>query len=281
MVECDGRVQVGAQPCELQAALSRKGKTMKLMKKLLIALALVPALSLASEGGYPLDHAPDRSRQLSALQNGAKLFVNYCLNCHAASLVRYNRLRDIGLSEQQIRENLLFTSDKVGDLMKTAMSEKDAKAWFGAVPPDLSVLVRAKSSSEGTGADYVYTYLRTYYQDESRATGWNNLVYPNVGMPHVLWELQGVRKAKFVEQKDPHEEGKTVHRFAGFQQVTPGKLSQYEFDSQVGDLVAFMDWMSEPVKAKRQAIGFWVLLLLALLVLLTWRLNASFWREVK
>jgi ubiquinol-cytochrome c reductase cytochrome c1 subunit len=143
------------------------------------------------------------------------------------------------------------------------------------------VLVRAKSSSEGTGADYVYTYLRTYYQDESRATGWNNLVYPNVGMPHVLWELQGVRKAKFVEQKDPHEEGKTVHRFAGFQQVTPGKLSQYEFDSQVGDLVAFMDWMSEPVKAKRQAIGFWVLLLLALLVLLTWRLNASFWREVK
>ena len=254
---------------------------MKLMKKLLSVLALLPLLSQASEGGFPLDHAPDRSRQLPALQNGARLFVNYCLNCHAASLVRYNRLRDIGLSEQQIRENLLFTSDKVGDLMKTAMNEKDAKAWFGAVPPDLSVLVRAKSSSEGSGADYVYTYLRTYYQDDSRATGWNNLVYPNVGMPHVLWELQGVRKAKFVEEKDPHEAGKTVHRFAGFQQVTPGKLSQYEFDSQIGDLVAFMDWMSEPVKSKRQAIGFWVLLLLALLVLLTWRLNASFWREVK
>ncbi|MBM3365002.1 MAG: cytochrome c1 [Betaproteobacteria bacterium] len=254
---------------------------MKLMKKLLMVLALLPALSLASEGGYPLDHAPDRSRQMSSLQNGARLFVNYCLNCHAASLVRYNRLRDIGLSEPQIRDNLLFTSDKVGDLMKTAMNEKDAKAWFGAVPPDLSVLVRAKSSSAGSGADYVYTYLRTYYQDDSRATGWNNLVYPNVGMPHVLWELQGVRKAKFVEEKDPHEAGKMVHRFAGFQQVTPGKLSQYEFDSQVGDLVAFMDWMSEPVKSKRQAIGFWVLLLLAFLVLLTWRLNASFWREVK
>jgi len=113
---------------------------MKLMKKLLIVLALLPLLSQASEGGFPLDHAPDRSRQLPALQNGARLFVNYCLNCHAASLVRYNRLRDIGLSEQQIRENLLFTSDKVGDLMKTAMNEKDAKAWFGAVPPDLSVL---------------------------------------------------------------------------------------------------------------------------------------------
>jgi ubiquinol-cytochrome c reductase cytochrome c1 subunit len=125
---------------------------MKLMKKLLMVLALLPVLAVASEGGYPLDHAPDRSRQLPALQNGAKLFVNYCLNCHAASLVRYNRLRDIGLSEPQIRDNLLFTSDKVGDLMKTAMNEKDAKAWFGAVPPDLSVLVRAKSSSAGSGA---------------------------------------------------------------------------------------------------------------------------------
>lgn len=254
---------------------------MKLVKKLLAVLALVPALALASEGGFPLDPAPDRSNDLSALQNGARLFVNYCLNCHSASLVRYNRLRDIGLSEDQIRDNLLFTSDKVGDLMKTAMSEKDAKAWFGALPPDLSVIVRAKSSGEGSGADYVYTYLRTYYQDDSRPTGWNNLVYPNVGMPHVLWQLQGVRKAKFVEEKDPHEEGKTVHRFAGFEQVTPGKLSQHDFDNQIGDLVAFMGWMAEPVKAKRQAIGVWVLLFLALLVLLTWRLNASFWREVK
>ena len=254
---------------------------MKLVKKLLAALALVPALALASEGGFPLDQAPDRGNDLSALQNGARLFVNYCLNCHSASLVRYNRLRDIGLSEDQIRENLLFTGDKVGDLMKTAMNDKDAKAWFGAVPPDLSVIVRAKASGEGSGADYVYTYLRTYYKDDTRPTGWNNLVYPNVGMPHVLWELQGVRKAKFVEEKDPHEEGKTVHRFAGFEQVTPGKLSQHDFDSQVGDLVAFMGWMAEPVKAKRQAIGVWVLLLLALLVLLTWRLNASFWREVK
>jgi ubiquinol-cytochrome c reductase cytochrome c1 subunit len=254
---------------------------MKLVKKLLATLALVPALVLASEGGFPLDPAPDRGNDLSALQNGARLFVNYCLNCHSASLVRYNRLRDIGLSEDQIRENLLFTGDKVGDLMKTSMSEKDAKAWFGALPPDLSVITRAKASGEGSGADYVYTYLRTYYKDDSRPTGWNNLVYPNVGMPHVLWELQGVRNAKFVEEKDPHEAGKTVHRFAGFEQVTPGKLSQREFDSQMGDLVAFMGWMAEPVKSKREAIGVWVLLFLALLVLLTWRLNASFWKEVK
>ncbi len=254
---------------------------MKLLKKLLATLALVPVLALANEGGFPLDRAPDRSHDLSALQNGARLFVNYCLNCHSAALVRYNRLRDIGLSDDQIRENLLFTGDKVGELMKATMPEKDAKAWFGAVPPDLSVIVRAKASGEGSGADYVYTYLRTYYQDDSRATGWNNLAYPNVGMPHVLWELQGVRKAKFVEEKDPHDEGKTVHKFAGFEQVKPGKLSAQEYDAQVADLVGFMEWMAEPVKTKRQQLGVWVLLFLALLVFLTWRLNESYWKEVK
>ena len=254
---------------------------MKLLKKLLAALALVPAMTLASEGGFPLDRAPDRSNDLSALQNGARLFVNYCLNCHSASLVRYNRLRDIGLSEKQIQDNLLFTSDKVGDLMKVSLSEKDAKTWFGAVPPDLSVIVRAKASSQGSGADYVYTYLRTYYKDDARATGWNNLVYPNVGMPHVLWELQGVRNAKFVEEKDPHDASKSIHKFAGFEQVKPGKLSSQAYDAEVADLVGFMDWMSEPVKSKRQKLGVWVLLFMAGLVFLTWRLNASFWKEVK
>lgn len=254
---------------------------MTLLKKLLAALALVPALALASEGGFPLDKAPDRSSDLSALQNGARLFVNYCLNCHSASLVRYNRLRDIGLSEDQIRDNLLFSSDKVGDLMKVSLAEKDAKAWFGGVPPDLSVIVRAKSSAAGSGADYVYTYLRTYYQDESRPTGWNNLAYPNVGMPHVLWELQGVRNAKFVDEKDPHAEGKTIRKFVGFEQVTPGKMSAKEYDEQMADLVGFMGWMAEPVKSKRQQIGVWVLLFLGLLVFLTWRLNASYWKEVK
>jgi len=254
---------------------------MKLLKKLLAALALVPAMTLASEGGFPLDRAPDRSNDLSALQNGARLFVNYCLNCHSASLVRYNRLRDIGLSEKQIQDNLLFTSDKVGDLMKVSLSEKDAKTWFGAVPPDLSVIVRAKASSQGSGADYVYTYLRTYYKDDARATGWNNLVYPNVGMPHVLWELQGVRNAKFVEEKDPHDASKSIHKFAGFEQVKPGKLSSQAYDAEVADLVGFMEWMSEPVKSKRQKLGVWVLLFMAVLVFLTWRLNASFWKEVK
>ena len=173
----------------------------------------------ASSSSFPLDAAPKRVNSEAALQNGAKLFVNYCLNCHGAVSMRYNRLRDIGLTDEQIKQNLLFSGEKVGDMMTVAISPKDAKAWFGAMPPDLSVIARAK------GTDYLYTYLRTFYKDETKATGWNNMAFPSVGMPHVMWELQGVRTAKYAEEKDPHDATKTVHVFKGFEQVTPGKFS--------------------------------------------------------
>lgn len=254
---------------------------MNFLKKLLGVLALIPSLALASEGGYRLDTAPDHSTNMAALQNGAKLFVNYCLNCHSASAMRYNRLKDIGLTEDQIKNNLLFTGDKVGDLMKTALAAKDAKEWFGVVPPDLSVIARAKSSSAGTGPDWIYTYLRTYYKDDARPIGWNNMVFPNVGMPHVLWELQGVRTAKFVEEEDPHEKGKMVHKFVGFEQVKAGKLSATEYDSAVADLVSYLAWMGEPAQDQRKRLGGWVVMFLALFSFLAWRLNASYWKEVK
>ncbi|PXX42086.1 cytochrome c1 [Undibacterium pigrum] len=254
---------------------------MKLLKKLIAVLAFAPAMVLASGGTFPLDHAPDRSTDMAALQNGAKLFVNYCLNCHSASAMRYNRLKDIGLTDDQIKQNLLFTGEKVGDLMKTTMSAKDAKEWFGAVPPDLSVIARAKASGDGTGADWIYTYLRTYYKDDSRPTGWNNKVFPNVGMPHVLWELQGVQAEKVVEEKDPHDPSKTTHKFVGFEQLKPGTLSKIEYDNAVGDLVAYMQWMGEPAQSTRKRLGVWVLLFLATLATLAWRLNASYWKEVK
>lgn len=254
---------------------------MKLLKKLIAVLAFAPALALASGATFPLDRAPDRSTDMAALQNGAKLFVNYCLNCHSASAMRYNRLRDIGLTEEQIKDNLLFTGEKVGDLMKTTLAPKDAKAWFGAVPPDLSVIARAKASEAGSGADWIYTYLRTYYKDDSRPTGWNNMVFPSVGMPHVLWELQGVRTAKFVEEKDPHDESKTVHKFGGFEKVSAGTLSPAEYDNAVGDLVAYLQWMGEPAQSTRKRLGVWVLIFLASLATLAWRLNASYWKEVK
>lgn len=254
---------------------------MNFPKKLLAILALLPALAMASEGGHPLDKAPDRSTNMAALQHGAKLFVNYCLNCHNASSMRYNRLKDLGLSEDQIKANLLFTGEKVGEMMTTSMNPKDAKAWFGAVPPDLSVITRAKSSSAGTGGDYLYTYLRTFYKDDTRPTGWNNLVLPNAAMPHALWELQGVRNVKMVEEKDPHDEGKMVHKFAGFEQVAPGQLSTLDYDTAVADLVAYMEWMAEPAQGKRKQLGVWVLLFMSCFVLLAWRLNASYWKEVK
>ncbi len=254
---------------------------MNFPKKLLAILALLPGLALANSGGHPLDKAPDRSTNMAALQHGAKLFVNYCLNCHNASSMRYNRLKDLGLSEDQIKANLLFTGEKVGEMMVTSLDPKDAKVWFGAVPPDLSVITRAKASSAGTGGDYLYTYLRTFYKDDTRPTGWNNLVLPNVAMPHVLWELQGVRTAKMEEVDDPHEHGKKIHQFAGFEQVSPGKLSAIEFDTAVADLVGYMEWMAEPAQQTRKKLGVAVVLFMALFAFLAWRLNASFWKEVK
>lgn len=253
---------------------------MKLAKKIIAVLALVPGLAFAAEGGFPLERAPDR-HDMSSLQNGAKLFINHCLNCHSASSMRYNRLRDLGLTEEQIKNNLLFSQDKVGGMMTTAMRPDDAKAWFGAVPPDLSVIARAKSSPSGTGADYLYTYLRTFYKDDTRPTGWNNMVVPNVAMPHVMWQEQGVRQAKFQDVPDPHEAGKTIHKFVGFEQVAPGTMSQQEFDTATADLVAYLSWMAEPAQGTRKKLGVIVLLFLSVFAFLAWRLNESYWKEVK
>ena len=197
--------------------------------------------------------------------------------------MRYNRLRDIGLTEDQIKNNLLFTGDKVGDLMKIAHARRRTRRhWFGAAPPDLSVIARAKASEAGSGADWLYTYLRTFYRDDTRPTGWNNMVFPNVGMPHVLWELQGVRSAKFVEEKDPHEAGKTVHKFAGFEQVKPGTMSPVEYDTAVADLVGIPGVDGRAGAEDTQATGrLGAAVPGAVLRVLAWRLNASYWKEVK
>lgn len=256
-----------------------------IMKKLLLSVLMALGLlgpATAVEGSLAWDRFPvQKMSDLASLQHGAKLFVNYCLNCHSAAFMRYNRMRDIGLTEDQIRKNLLFTSGKVGDVMKAAIDPRQAKEWFGAVPPDLTVVARSRSGHAGSGADYLYTYLRTYYRDETKATGWNNLAFPSVGMPHALWELQGQRIARFEEVKDPHDPSKTVHRFSGFEQVSPGKLTPQQYDEAVADLVAYLSWMSEPVQNERVRLGVWVLLFLALFTLIAWRLNAAYWKDVK
>jgi len=285
------------------------------MKKLLAAALLLvsPAVLLspvlAADAGYPLERAPERLTDLAALQNGAKIFVNNCLNCHSASSMRYNRLADLGLTDEQIAENLLFTGDKVGDLMTVAMSAADAKKWLGTNPPDLSVIARAKSVNAGpSGADYVYTYMRTFYRDASKQTGWDNLVYPSVGMPHVLWQDQGPRELTIVQthqvtddagkpswervttvfdadgfaatQTEPltnyRGSAKTEHRFRALE---PARAAQYDRD--VADLTAFLSWMAEPHQQFRKQLGVWVLLFLGLFLIVAWRLNAAFWKHVK
>jgi ubiquinol-cytochrome c reductase cytochrome c1 subunit len=215
---------------------------------------------------------------MAALQNGAKLFVNYCLNCHSASFMRYNRLTALGLTERQIKDNLAFTTDKVGDTMNAAINPQQAKEWFGAQPPDLTLVARSRASGAGSGADYLYTYLRTYYRDETKPTGWNNLAFPNVGMPHVLWELQGERRPVF-EKVESH--GHEVQVLRGWEQVKPGKLTPAEYDRAVGDLVGFMQWMAEPEQNSRVRLGVWVLIFLGVFTIIAWRLNAAFWKDVK
>ena len=258
------------------------------MKKLLISLFValgfaLPALpAAANEAGYPWDRFPEsKMNDMAALQNGARVFTNYCLGCHGASYMRYNRMHDIGLTDDEIKKNLLFATDKVGDTMKTMLDPKDAKAWFGAAPPDLSVIVRSRAEpGKGSGSDYLYTLWRTFYRDDARPTGWNNLAFPDIAMPHALWQLQGERRAVFTEVKDEHHPGKTEHRFERFEQVTPGAMSEIEYKEAVGDLVAYLQWMGEPAQGSRMRIGVGVLLFLGLLIVFTWRLNAAYWKNV-
>jgi ubiquinol-cytochrome c reductase cytochrome c1 subunit len=230
------------------------------MKNLLISLLLLPMLALANTAAITVT-APIDATDHASLQRGAKIFVNSCLNCHSANYMRYNRLKDIGLSEAQIKDNLLFAGTKVGDTMKTAMNPKDAKKWFGVAPPDLSVEVRAR------GADWVYAYMRGFYRDSSTPTGWNNTVYDKVAMPHVLYELQG-------EQVMNHE----THKL---ELVKPGKLSPSEYNAYVGDLTNYMAFMAEPGKQKRQHLGLWALLFLGVLLVLAIKLKKEYWKDIK
>ena len=235
------------------------------MKKIITALLFAPVLAFASGATLHLDRAPDKANDKAALQHGAKLFVNYCLNCHSASYMRYNRLADIGLSEAQIRDNLMFTADKVGEPMRIAMQRADAKAWFGAAPPDLTVIARARASEFGSGADWLYTYLRTFYRDENRPTGWNNVVFENVGMPHVLWELQG-------EQVMGPDHKLVLAR--------PGKLKPQEYDAAVADLVGFLNYMGEPMGEFRKQLGVVVLIFLAVTFVFAYALKREYWKDI-
>ncbi|MFN9807162.1 MAG: cytochrome c1 [Betaproteobacteria bacterium] len=276
----------------------------KLIRAFLFAAgALLTQPALAAGASIHMDPFPAaKLKDLAALQNGARIFANHCLNCHSAALMRWNRLHDIGLSDAQIKEYLIFGDQKVGDMMKIASSPADGKAWFGKMPPDLSVIVRARTSFDYKGTDYLYTLLRGYYRDNSIATGWNNVAYPNIGMPHILWEQQGPREAT-IEHVTKGDKGlvRTVSVFDvngnvttktepvtgygkegtefSFKPVDAAKARKY--DEDIADLVAYLAFMTDPSAAARTRIGVWVLVFLVIFTGLAYWLNGKFWRDVK
>lgn len=242
------------------------------MKSLLMILFFFPATALAAATGYRLDRSPHDLRDLVSLQAGARTYVNYCLGCHGMQFMRYNGLRELGLTEAQIKEHLLFTADKVGDAMKVAADPKEAKAWFGVTPPDLSVIARVR------GPDWLYTYLRTFYRDPKTATGWNNAVFPNVAMPHALWTLQGEKRLEVIAHGD--SAGNTAVEYK-WSELSKGAQSPTEYDATVRDLVNFLAYVGEPAAAERKAIGIVVLFVLGVLFVFAYLLKKEFWKDVK
>lgn len=224
-------------------------------------LSLISGQVMAATGGIHLDEVEVDLADKASLQRGAKTFVNYCLSCHAASFMRYNRMaKDLDLSDAQVKENLMFASEKIGDTMTIAMRAEDAKKWFGVTPPDLSVISRSR------GTAWLNTYLRTFYIDEAKATGTNNLVFKDAAMPHVLWQKQGYL----------HHDEETGH-------LTPtseGSLSTYDYNVMVADLVNFLAYVGEPSKIQRLELGKWVLLYLFLFFLVAYPMKKAFWRDI-
>jgi ubiquinol-cytochrome c reductase cytochrome c1 subunit len=262
-----------------------------LLGAVLLAAAGVAGPAAASSGvDLKMEPAPINRLDAESLQRGARTFVNYCLNCHSAKYMRYNRLTDLGIDIPMIEDNLMFATDKVGSTMTIAMTAKDAKAFFGAPPPDLTVEARVR------GADWLYNYFLAFYKDDASVSGWNNLVFPNVGMPHVLWAQGGVNRLVSTEYKN-HEDAQAAaiaaktlvlvtpakdHKYRVDTLVadTPGAMTPAQYKSMVADLVNYLDYMSEPNKNKRINLGIIVLLYLALLFAFVYWMKREYWKDV-
>ncbi len=235
----------------------------------LVLVLAAPLAAMAAGKGVHLEAAANDVANIASLQRGARNFVNYCMGCHSAQYVRYNRLaKDLQLSEDQVIDNLMFAVEKLYETMQVAMPADDAARWFGQAPPDLSLMARAR------GTDYIYTFLKTFYLDDSRPTGVNNLVLPGASMPHVLWELQGLQRLVVEEDESGHEQ-------ARLELVREGLLSPAEYDQFVRDLVNFLDYTAEPMQLERQRLGFRVLLFLLVFGLFAYLLKAEIWKDVK
>lgn len=240
------------------------------MKKITIVifiLCLAPFSDLfAAESGMALDSAPISTSDNASLQRGAESFVNYCLTCHGASYMRYNRHYDIGFTNEEILTKLIFTGQKVGGLMESAMQKKEGEVWFGVAPPDLSVIARSR------GADWLYTYLRAFYRDDSTATGWNNLVFDRAAMPHVFYQLQGEQKL-IVKTSDKGEQKTLILD-------KQGEMTKAEFDNFVGDLVNYLVYLGEPHANARKELGLTVMAFLLGMLILSYALKREYWKDI-
>lgn len=250
-----------------------KMSMIRIVKCAVAALLCTPLIALAADAGVALDKAPLSTNQAD-LQNGAKTFLTYCFGCHSASFMRYNMLTQLGWTDKEIEKELIVSGEGAGALMTIAMKPKEAKTWFGVTPPDLTLVARQRASSAGSGADWLYTYLRAFYRDAGRPTGWNNKVFENAAMPHVLWQLQGEQEAEITED----EQG--VKHVGTLKLAKPGTLSPEQYDKTVADLVSFIDWMGEPGAQQRKSIGVIVLAYLAFLFVLCYFLKKNFWKDV-
>lgn len=245
------------------------------MKKLMIAFLLVvtPVIGLAAGSGVHLDDANIDISDKASLQRGAGLFINNCLSCHSAKYQRYNRMaKDLDLTKDEVRENLMFITDKIGSTMTIAMPVRQSEKWFGTAPPDLSVIARAR------GVDWLYTYMRSFYVDDSRPFGVNNIVFEDVGMPHVFWELQGLQQAIFKDEVD--DQGFKHKVFDRFELLQAGSMSIKEFDGAMRDLTNFLSYVGEPSQMERRRLGVWVLAFLAGFFILALMLKREYWKDV-
>ena len=266
----------------------------------ILALLCIPVTTLAAGAAMELLDAKVNLKDKVSLQRGATLFVNYCLSCHSLQFMRYNRMgRDLGLTDEQVLENLIFAGEKVVDEMKVALREADAKSWFGTPPPDLSVIARSR------GPDWLYSYLVTFYEDPNpaRPFGVNNVLFEDVAMPHVLWSLQGIQSMRKGERPagvaaehptalrasdqtlEIHyavetESGEHLRVVDRLEVTSPGSISPAKFRKASRDIVNFLTYVGEPAKLVRYRIGFWVLVFLAVFFVLSYALYKEYWKDV-
>ena len=245
-------------------------KFLNLILTMFTLVVLIPSANAA--GGAKLMHMDVDLSDQASLQRGAKMVANYCMGCHSANYMRYNRMgEDLGISEEVLEKNFIFSDAKIGETMTIAMDKSDAVRYWGVVPPDLSVIARSR------GADYLYTYFKTFYLDESRPFGVNNLTLKNASMPHVLWDLQGMQAL----EKVTNEEGiQHTPTFEDLKLVTPGTQTPEEYDQTIKDMVNYLVYMSEPIRLERKKIGVWVMLYLIFFAAVAYMLKKEYWRDI-